>query len=106
MSAGTVGRYVFPKYGKRVAFLTADIRHPIRAELSRFLSFARKEAGLNFLSFRPTRLRIRALSTSSACCGFLDLSGSVAHELSAILVEEGKRQRAQPGAGSRPRRRA
>jgi hypothetical protein len=28
------------------------------------------------------------------CCGFLDLSGSVAHELSAFSVEGGKRRRA------------
>lgn len=40
------------------------------------------------------------------CHGFLELSGSVAHELSAFSVEGGKRRRAEPGADFRPRRRA
>jgi hypothetical protein len=40
------------------------------------------------------------------CRGFLDLSGSVAHELSAFSVGGGKRRRAKPEAGFRPQRRA
>ena len=40
-----------------------------------------------------------------SCRGFLELSDSVAHELSAFFALFGKRRRAQPGAGSQTRRR-
>ena len=79
MTAGAVGRYVFPKFGKRVAFLTADYAYG--HEMVRGFQSAGAPLGIEVVAdirhpigtsdYRPFLPRIQALKPDVLCiCNF------------------------------------
>jgi branched-chain amino acid transport system substrate-binding protein len=87
MTAGAVGRYVFPKSGKRVAFLTADYAYG--QEMVRGFTVAGKPFGIEIVAdvrhplgaadYSPFLPRIQALKPDVLCiCNFgADLVNSI-----------------------------